>query len=1019
MKRMVFGSLALLMCVPANFADAGDWPQFRFDAQRSAASPEQLPETLNLQWVREFAPPRPAFPDEIRLAFDASYEPVVLGNTMFVPSTVTDSVTALDTQTGDVRWRFFTDGPVRFAPVAWKGGVYFTSDDGHLYCVDAEEGSLRWKFRGLPAGREDRLLLGNGRLISLRPARGGPVLENGIVYFGAGVWLGEGIFIHALDAETGKVVWSNIDSNLIEQANLDHGIKSFAGLSPQGYLAVLGGKLAIPCGAQLPGFLDVKTGKLSGYTMGWGGRVGLPKGSWLISGNGKHVVHSGDLFDMTRPNDEEFVDRRGRTDFKKLLYPGGFTRLMIDPTNQRALGQFQQPVITDGTLYLKNAKKEIVAYDLSQPKLNPRAKTATAGIRKGDRYPDKWKGTFPELWKLGTPLNVHIKAGGRLYVAGPGVVAAIDIPKAGDEPKISWRQKIDGTPHRLLAADGRLFVVTKEGRVLAFGAERVADPPVHTPSRVTPKAKTDRWTELVKKIVKQTDVTSGYALLLGVGSGRLAEELLRQTSVSIIAVDPNRAKVAALRERLHAAGLYGTRISVHVGDPLKFPFPPFLADLIVSEDPEVLGTKFDAKSIDAIFRLLRPYGGTVCLDMPERRVGRFLQAVKQADAAGAKVGWANGLTRLTRQGSLPGAADWSHAGANAANSGASDDRFLKAPLGMLWFDGSVRWHRKPGSAVIRVAEGTVFILADRLLAIDVFTGRHLWEVDLPSNLPSPRPEMVVASGGVYLPIGQFCLVLDPITGRTVRQIELPPKLAADPKAVWSRIRVRGDVLIAAVGKDLVCVDHRTGALRWSFRCQHANLKLALGENQVFCAEIRKLSRKPTAGEIASKPRTQAFDLKTGKPQWEIPEASELRYSDEHKLLLTTKGVYRAADGTLVRRSNALFSVVGNQLISTAPDKLTTFDVLTGKQTTKEISWYRRGCTDLRACSNLVTTRYRGNAAYVDLQTQKITPLWNVRAACNNNLVPANGVLNVPNLSGGCECNYTPVSMGLIPMSAIE
>ena len=164
MKRMVFGSLALLMCVPANFADAGDWPQFRFDAQRSAASPEQLPETLNLQWVREFAPPRPAFPDEIRLAFDASYEPVVLGNTMFVPSTVTDSVTALDTQTGDVRWRFFTDGPVRFAPVAWKGGVYFTSDDGHLYCVDAEEGSLRWKFRGLPAGREDRLLLGNGQI---------------------------------------------------------------------------------------------------------------------------------------------------------------------------------------------------------------------------------------------------------------------------------------------------------------------------------------------------------------------------------------------------------------------------------------------------------------------------------------------------------------------------------------------------------------------------------------------------------------------------------------------------------------------------------------------------------------------------------------------------------------------------------------------------------------------------------------------------------------------------------------
>ena len=60
----------------------------------------------------------------------------------------------------------------------------------------------------------------------------------------------------------------------------------------------------------LPGFLNAKTGKLSGYTMGWGGRVGLPKGSWLITGNEKYVVHSGDLFDMTRPNDERFQNAR-------------------------------------------------------------------------------------------------------------------------------------------------------------------------------------------------------------------------------------------------------------------------------------------------------------------------------------------------------------------------------------------------------------------------------------------------------------------------------------------------------------------------------------------------------------------------------------------------------------------------------------------------------------------------------------------------------------------------------------
>ena len=85
----------------------------------------------------------------------------------------------------------------------------------------------------------------------------------------------------------------------------------------------------------------------------------------------------------------------------------------------------------------------------------------------------------------------------------------------------------------------------------------------------------------------------------------------------------------------------------------------------------------------------------------------------------------------------------------------------------------------------------------------------------------------------------------------------------------------------------------------------------------------------------------------------------------------------------------------------------------------EVKWHRRGCTILRTSPNLLTTRLRGNSAYVDLATQSITPLFGVRAACSNNLFPANGVLSVPNLMGGCTCNYTPTSMAFVPVSAIE
>jgi hypothetical protein len=90
---------------------------------------------------------------------------------------------------------------------------------------------------------------------------------------------------------------------------------------------------------------------------------------------------------------------------------------------------------------------------------------------------------------------------------------------------------------------------------------------------------------------------------------------------------------------------------------------------------------------------------------------------------------------------------------------------------------------------------------------------------------------------------------------------------------------------------------------------------------------------------------------------------------------------------------------------------------TGQRTGAPIVWTRRGCTVPRASANLITTRVRGNAACIDLVSRDILTFWNVRAACSNNLFPADGVLNVPSLTGGCTCNYTPVSQAFVPASA--
>ncbi len=1008
MKRTATLAIVILGLLGTTVFGA-DWPQFRYDAGRTAASPEELPEQLHLQWMRELHTPRPAFPLEVRLLFDASYEPVVVGKTMFVPSMVNDSVTALDTETGAERWRFFAEGPVRFAPVVRQGKVYLVSDDGYLYCLNAGDGQLRWKFRGLPAGRQDRKLLGHGRLITLWPARGGPVLADGVIYFAAGLWPSDGVFVHALDAESGRLLWSNTDSNRIPKANMDHGIGQYAGLTPQGYLAVVGGRLVVPCGAQLTAFLDLKTGELQDYLTGWGGRVGLPKGTWFVAGVKQYLSHSGDLYDLNRPNEERFRDSGGRRDYKGQLYPGGFTRFQIDPTNQKDLGLFREPVLTPEVMFTSEPGAGVVAHDMVSAKLVARDESNIPAYRRQDKYPDTLTGSFRRLWNLPSKLRVHIKAGPRLYVGGPGQVAALQIPQGNESPELTWRAQVEGTPHRMLAGHGKLFVVTREGRIYAFGGEEKTEPVVHRSKSIS--LEEGPWSSKARSILGASRTTEGYALVLGLENGGLVEELLRQSQLYVIAIDSDADVVAKLRRRLDDAGLYGLRASVHLGDPLTCPLPPYLASLVVSEKAFDPGSNASQTVVKALVHSLRPYGGTLCLP----GTSDLAELLSDGEPDGFVRRRAGNWILLTRDGPLPGSADWTHAEADAANTGASEDRFLKAPLGLLWFDGSMRWYRKPGDTVARVAGGRVLIKAEKVHAIDVYTGRTLWQATLPFARRA-GDQMVAADDAVYVTGGRKCVVLDPQTGREIRQISLP----ADLDGAWLNVHVWENYLVAQSGKSLFCVNRQTGKELWRYECNRAKLSIAVGAGRVFCAEIDKM---------------RSIKIETGKLLWETTVGgSMLRYSKAHDVLVTSSGIYQAGDGALAAalpkpaktRANASgqdvlgpLSIIDRSILWGMVDRFMLRDLLTGQALGDETVWVRRGCTRLRSSTNLVTTRFRANAAYIDLATRDITSLWNIRPGCYNNLFPANGVLNAPCLTGGCTCNYTPASQAYVPLSVMQ
>ena len=115
--------VTLFKLVGSAAANAADWPMWRFDAGRAASSPEELAPEMYLQWIRQYEARRLAWDDAVnqdRMPFDKVFEPIIANGMLFVGFNDADKLAAFDLQTGEERWAFYVDGPVRLPPVAFQ-----------------------------------------------------------------------------------------------------------------------------------------------------------------------------------------------------------------------------------------------------------------------------------------------------------------------------------------------------------------------------------------------------------------------------------------------------------------------------------------------------------------------------------------------------------------------------------------------------------------------------------------------------------------------------------------------------------------------------------------------------------------------------------------------------------------------------------------------------------------------------------------------------------------------------------
>jgi outer membrane protein assembly factor BamB len=981
---------------------SAEWPTYRADAGRTGYTPHGLPDDLALCWTyRGVHPPMPAWPESPRLTFDLAYQPVAAGGLVVFGSSADDKVYALDAESGAVRWTYFTEGPVRFAPAVWRDRVLVASDDGWLVCLATADGHPLWKLRGGP--RPD-MLLGNDRMISRWPARGGPAVVGDVVYFGAGIWPSEGIYLYAVDAATGKVLWCNDTSGSIEMNQPHPTARARSGVAAQGYLVADEGRLFVPTGRAVPALFDRASGEFRSFPLQQYGKLG---GADVVAFDGHHYSQ-GVLFSS-------------------------------DPdAKPQAIGS---QIAVHPEFVLACVKGQLAARD---------RKSLWAAKETVDRTGKKAvvKSLAKPLWIVPLPHDGDaglIVAANRAVVAGRDRVSLVDLAAK----KVAWTAEVDGAARGLAVAGGRLYVSTDKGILYAFGAKRAEQPRIVEGASGKPAEEADdAAAQAADAILKAAGTQAGYCLDLGCGDGRLTMALAKRSKLQIYAVDPDPAKVNALRQRLDAAGWYGVRATVHQAPLEKVPYPRWFADLIVSGRSLDEGLSIVPRT--AVERFQRPCGGVICLGKP-------------------------GAMQVASRGPLEGAGAWTHQYADAANSLCSDDARLRGPLAALWFRETdialPNRHGRPPAPLVQ--EGRMFVEGlDRLRAVNIYNGRTLWEHPLPKLLEPYHQEHLMGVAGtgsnlclhgdrIFLADEDHCTVLSTVDGSKVAQFQSPPRPDGKPGR-WRYLACAGDTLLGSLANEehlvrhrflaadmsqqftesllLFALDARSGERRWTFtpRDSVRNNAIAVGGGRVYlidrelaAADDPRIAAAKAAAKAAGGPaprppehkpgRLLALDLATGKVLWETGGAfgTMLALSVQHDALLmcyqptafkldSEQGVrmaaYRASDGKPLWDVAAKYAsrpIVNGRTIYAQPG---AWDLLSGQEVPFRFT-RSYGCGILASASQMLVFR-SATLGYVDLAGKRETENYGgIRPGCWVNAIPAGGLVLLADAATGCTCSY--------------
>ena len=623
-------------------------------------------------------------------------------------------------------------------------------------------------------------------------------------------------------------------------------------------------------------------------------------------------------------------------------------------------------------------------------------------------------------------------------LGGEGHIAAESI----ETGETIWGHEVPGKAYGMSIIGQNLIVSTDNGTLLCFGSEKVEP---HRTLREYPPNITQPPLAPVAKAQELLPSTKGYALVLGVEDTTLLRNLANATEFQVVASVAEPALADQLRKELASYLVYGKRITVLDFPPTEsLPFTDYLFNCILDSNtaPEAwrkdlprllhptqgvsIGSDLattPGKPVDGAGEWTHLYANpanTACsldtrtsgtlqlqwfgLPGPEKMLDRHHRSIPPlwkngrlfvpgnervygVDAYNGTVLWETEVPGSRR------VAIFRDCGSMAASSEALYIASGKTCYALDPETGNIRqtytarqtgndpvdWgfvayvgdiligsSTRPGASrkthdIATIREGTYWdnrpsITSTTLYAMDRNDGDHIWQY-IPRQGALLNPSFTLAAGKAFF-----------LESRN-------PQTLANPDG-----RSKYTEFVESHGADLVALDLETGREAWR---ETLEFPKAVQNSSLLCAQGRVILQYSRNDKTVHYD-VRAFDATTGELQWEASQNNKNRPGGDH--------------GEQDHHPVA----IGNRLIIEPH----AYNLTTGERLPEyDLRRHGHGCGTMSASASSLYFR-AGNPTEYLLGERKLRKITTVsRPGCWINIIPAGGLILIPEASSGCTCNF--------------